>query len=174
MTTRPVIVTRPAREAVQWVDELRAASIDAIALPLIVIAPVDDAEPLHTAWRQLASYAALMFVSATAVENFFLHQGPDAATQAMVGRRFWATGPGTTRALLRAGVPPEAIDAPPRACATRWWLTAACRRRSMTRRASWRSTVPKAERSGSSAAPKPSAICSARCPMPTGMARARW
>lgn len=113
MTTRPVIVTRPAREAVQWVDELRAAGIDAIALPLIVIAPVDDVEPLYTAWRRLASYAALMFVSATAVENFFLHQGPDAATQAMAGRRFWATGPGTTRALLRAGVPSEAIDAPP-------------------------------------------------------------
>ncbi|SCX38443.1 uroporphyrinogen-III synthase [Variovorax sp. EL159] len=113
MTARPVIVTRPAREAVQWVDELRAAGIDAVALPLIVIAPVADVEPLHAAWRRLASYAALMFVSATAVENFFLHQGPDAATDAIAGRRFWATGPGTTRALLRAGVPQQAIDAPP-------------------------------------------------------------
>ncbi|MEZ2299021.1 uroporphyrinogen-III synthase [Variovorax sp. RCC_210] len=110
MTTRPVIVTRPAREARQWVDDLRAAGLDAVALPLIAIEPVADAEPLRKAWSRLAGYAALMFVSATAVEHFFAHRD-DAVS--LAGRRFWATGPGTTRALLRAGVPPEAIDAPP-------------------------------------------------------------
>ena len=109
MTARPVIVTRPAREAAQWIDELRAAGLEAVALPLIVIAPVDDAQPLRDAWRRLGDHAALMFVSATAVEHFFLHRG---ATP-IAGQRFWATGPGTARALLRAGVPPEAIDAPP-------------------------------------------------------------
>jgi hypothetical protein len=73
MTTRPVIVTRPAREAVQWVEDLRAAGLDAVALPLIVIEPVADAAPLRAAWSHLADYAALMFVSATAVEHFFEH-----------------------------------------------------------------------------------------------------
>lgn len=110
MTSRPVIVTRPAREAAQWVDDLRAAGLDAVALPLIAIKPVADAGPLRAAWRRLADHAALMFVSATAVEHFFQHR--DAAI-ALAGRRFWATGPGTTRALLRAGVPPESVDAPP-------------------------------------------------------------
>jgi len=110
MTARPVIVTRPAREAVQWVRDLRAAGLDAVALPLIVIEPVVDAEPLRTAWRQLADYSALMFVSATAVEHFFQHREP---ARALAGCRFWATGPGTTRALLRAGVPTGSIDAPP-------------------------------------------------------------
>lgn len=110
MTTRPVIVTRPAREARQWVDDLRAAGLQAVALPLIAIAPVADAEPLRRAWRQLAGCSALMFVSATAVEHFFQHR--DAAAS-LAGQRFWATGPGTTRALLRAGVPPESVDAPP-------------------------------------------------------------
>jgi uroporphyrinogen-III synthase len=113
MTTRPVIVTRPAREARQWVDDLRAAGLQAVALPLIAIEPVADAGPLRDAWRRLAGladYAALMFVSATAVEHFFEHR--DSAIS-LAGRRFWATGPGTTRALLRAGVPPGAIDAPP-------------------------------------------------------------
>lgn len=110
MTTRPVIVTRPAREAVQWVADLRAAGLDAVALPLIAIEPVADAEPLRAAWRRIADYTALMFVSATAVEHFFQHK--DAAVS-LAGCRFWATGPGTTRGLLRAGVPPEAIDAPP-------------------------------------------------------------
>lgn len=109
MTGRPVIVTRPEREAAQWVSDLRAAGLDAVALPLIVIAPVADAQPLRTAWRQFADYAALMFVSATAVEHFFQHKN---VADALAGRRFWATGPGTTRALLRAGVPQESIDAP--------------------------------------------------------------
>ncbi len=100
MTARTVIVTRPEREAAQWVADLRAAGLDAVALPLIVIAPVADAEPMRLAWARLADYAALMFVSATAVEHFFQHEAPGATA----GRRFWATGPGTTRALLRAGV----------------------------------------------------------------------
>jgi hypothetical protein len=136
----------------------------------------------------------------------------------LAGRRFWATGPGTTRALLRAGVPPEAIDAPPPE-ATRFdsealwervhaqvapgvrvlivrggdeagqptgrdWLAneidaagglrdtvVAYRRLPPTfdeANASSRSTVQKAVRSGSSAAPRRSATCSARCPAPTG------
>jgi uroporphyrinogen-III synthase len=110
MTGRPVIVTRPAREAAQWVSDLRGAGLDAVALPLIVIEPATDIEPLRAAWRQLADYAALMFVSATAVEHFFQHRG---AADSLAGCRFWATGPGTKRALLRAGVPPESIDAPP-------------------------------------------------------------
>ncbi|MDP9602256.1 UNVERIFIED_ORG: uroporphyrinogen-III synthase [Variovorax paradoxus] len=110
MTGRPVIVTRPAREAAQWVSDLRGAGLDAVALPLIVIEPTTDIEPLRTAWRKLADYAALMFVSATAVEHFFQHRG---TADSLAGCRFWATGPGTKRALLRAGVPPEAIDAPP-------------------------------------------------------------
>ncbi|SEL91911.1 uroporphyrinogen-III synthase [Variovorax sp. YR750] len=110
MTGRPVIVTRPAREAAQWVSDLRGAGLDAVALPLIVIEPATDIEPLRTAWRKLADYAALMFVSATAVEHFFQHRG---TADSQAGCRFWATGPGTKRALLRAGVPPESIDAPP-------------------------------------------------------------
>lgn len=110
MTGRPVIVTRPAREAAQWVSDLRGAGLDAVALPLIVIEPATDIEPLRMAWRQLADYAALMFVSATAVEHFFQHRG---TADSLAGCRFWATGPGTKRALLRAGVPPEVIDAPP-------------------------------------------------------------
>jgi uroporphyrinogen-III synthase len=110
MAAKPVIVTRPAREAAQWADEFRAAGLDAAVLPLIVIEPAIDVEPLRAAWKRLADYAALMFVSATAVEHFFLHAEKG---QRAAGPRFWATGPGTARALLRAGVPKEAIDAPP-------------------------------------------------------------
>lgn len=111
MSKPTVIVTRPAREAVQWVDDLRAAGLDARALPLIVIAPVGDAEPLRAAWRQLAGHGALMFVSASAVDHFFA-QRLASADALPVRLRFWATGPGTARALQRNGVPPEAIDQP--------------------------------------------------------------
>lgn len=110
MAAKPVIVTRPAREAAQWVDDFRAAGLDATALPLIVIEPAADVEPLRAAWGRLSDYAALMFVSAAAVEHFFLHAEEKALS---TGLRFWATGPGTSRALRRAGVPDEAIDAPP-------------------------------------------------------------
>ena len=64
MAAKPVIVTRPAREAAQWVDDFRAAGLVAAALPLIVIEPAADAEPLRAAWRRISDYAALMFVSA--------------------------------------------------------------------------------------------------------------
>jgi uroporphyrinogen-III synthase len=108
MSAAKVLVTRPAREAARWVHDLRALGFDAVALPLIAIEPLDDPSPLHAAWQGLAGCAALMFVSAAAAEHFL----------AACGRRWeglprcWSTGPGTTRALREAGVPPSAIDAP--------------------------------------------------------------
>lgn len=54
---------------------------------------------------------ALMFVSAAAVEHFFATHADD--VDPATTPRCWATGPGTTRALLEAGVPAAAIDAPP-------------------------------------------------------------
>ncbi|MGK6309348.1 uroporphyrinogen-III synthase [Variovorax sp. DT-64] len=104
-----VIVTRPAREAARWVDALRAAGLDAQALPLIGIAPVADRKDLQAALQRLGDYAALMFVSAAAVEHFFDSAGVIAAG---LRSRCWATGPGTVRALLQAGVAASAIDSP--------------------------------------------------------------
>ncbi|VTU35692.1 bifunctional uroporphyrinogen-III synthetase/uroporphyrin-III C-methyltransferase [Variovorax sp. PBL-H6] len=104
-----VIVTRPAREAARSVEALRTAGLDARALPLIGIAPVVDRRDLDAALQRLGHYAAVMFVSAAAVEHFF-----DAAGVIAGGLRprCWATGPGTVRALQQAGVAASAIDAP--------------------------------------------------------------
>ena len=120
-----VIVTRPAREAPRWVDALRAAGFDAQALPLIAIEPVEDAvarAALERARHEAAERDAVMFVSAAAVEHFF---APAPAEGAAVGeapepapRCCWATGPGTVRALRRAGVPETRIDAPSGEAAT--------------------------------------------------------
>lgn len=111
MPRRRVIVTRPAREASRWVADLRGAGVDAIALPLIEIASLEDRRPVEEAWQRIAGYDALMFVSAAAATHFL-----DGASGGRIGAaahcRFWATGPGTVRGLREAGVPASSIDAP--------------------------------------------------------------
>ncbi len=104
-----VIVTRPQREAQDWVQALQQAGHDAQALPLIAIAPAPDAAALQRAWRQLDGCLGLMFVSANAVDGFFAARPADAPLPLQA----WATGPGTVGALLRAGVPASHITAPP-------------------------------------------------------------
>ena len=68
-----VLVTRPAQEAGAWLAGLRAAGLDALALPLIAIEPAGDkaCEALQAHWKRIASYRAVMFVSAAAVHSFF-------------------------------------------------------------------------------------------------------
>jgi uroporphyrinogen-III synthase len=110
-----VLVTRPAREALRWVAQLQTRGIDAVALPLIDIGPVEDHRPIQQAWRQLGDYAAVMFVSANAVAHFF--EGKQAVasvewTSSAIRTRAWATGPGTSAALLQAGLVRAQIDAP--------------------------------------------------------------
>ena len=119
--TRPrVLVTRPAREAERWVNDLQARGLDAQALPLIAIGPAPDAAPVQAAWHRLVEgdrggYAAVMFVSANAVHHFFelkpVNVGSSWSSFA-IDSRAWSPGPGTTAALLAAGVPAASIDAP--------------------------------------------------------------
>ncbi|MBC7468968.1 MAG: uroporphyrinogen-III synthase [Ramlibacter sp.] len=105
------LVTRPAREAQQWVRELQQRRVEAAALPLIQIGPAPDASAVQGAWTQLEQYDAVMFVSGNAVDHFFALKLPtDASWPAAT--RAWAPGPGTRDALQRAGVVPEAIDQP--------------------------------------------------------------
>jgi uroporphyrinogen-III synthase len=108
MAAPRVIVTRPEREAARWVDDLRAAGMDAVALPLIAIAPLEDPAALDAVWQKVPGYDALMFVSAAAAEHFLSRRGARQLPRA----RFWATGPGTVRGLREAGVPAASIDAP--------------------------------------------------------------
>lgn len=104
-----VVLTRPAQDADPWSVAMQAHGHEPLVLPLIAILPVDDTAPLRAAWQQLDRYAAAMFVSANAVRQFRAC-APDAAWPART--RAWATGPGTSGALLRAGVPRERIDVP--------------------------------------------------------------
>ena len=110
-----VLVTRPAADAQHWVAQLQAQGVQAQALPLITIAALADPQPLHHIAQRLDEFAAVMFVSANAVAYFFA-QLPAAQQQAWSqGRcaaRAWSPGPGTTRALMQAGLAAQQIDEP--------------------------------------------------------------
>jgi uroporphyrinogen-III synthase len=109
------IVTRPAKEAQLWVADLQARGIEAIALPLITIGAVPDPAALAHAWRTLAHYDAVMFVSGNAVQHFFAQRPAEIANPfgaPASGLRAWVTGPASQSALQEWGVPPWATDAP--------------------------------------------------------------
>jgi len=115
-----VVITRPAGDAQAWVDVLQAAGHDALALPLIEVGPAKNLQPVVQAWALWPNFQAVMFVSAQAVRYFFDSQpaamradaGPAASLTWARGPRCWATGPGTHKALLQAGVPEACIDSP--------------------------------------------------------------
>lgn len=114
-----LIVTRPAAEATQWVQTLRAQGWPAQALPLIDIGEPSslEARAVLQDWRTHWSKAdALLFVSGAAVSHFFA-EGAVARPTERFNTRFWAPGPGTARQLVQAlgalGIEPERIDSPP-------------------------------------------------------------
>lgn len=111
-----VVVTRPEREALRWVRDLSEQGLPAVALPLIEVGPVDDPADVRQAWQHLGDYVGVMFVSGNAVDYFFRSNpvlAPVFIGQAATKTRVWAPGPGTAHALLRQGVAPEWLDAPP-------------------------------------------------------------
>ena len=103
----PLIVTRPQPQAAQWVQALQQAGVDAVACPLIDIAPPDDPQALPQAQQALQTAQAVMCVSAQAVQHLLQGQNVPEHT------RFWAPGPGTAKALLALGIRPSHIDSPP-------------------------------------------------------------
>jgi uroporphyrinogen-III synthase len=101
-----VVVTRPVQQARRWAEQLRERGFDPLVLPLIAIAAAPDAQALQRVARAADDYAAVMFVSAHAVQGFF------EAAPVFARARAWAPGPATRDALLAAGVAPERIAAP--------------------------------------------------------------
>lgn len=98
-----LLVTRPAAQADEWVDRLQALGVPARALPLIAIAAPADARAVSRAWAELPGRDLVVFVSPSAVEQFFA-QAPGGARWPN-GVRVATPGPGTDAALARAGVP---------------------------------------------------------------------
>jgi uroporphyrinogen-III synthase len=110
-----IIVTRVQPQAQQWVAQLQQLGFDAFALPLIEVRAVSDVAPLQAAWRELSSYAAVMFVSSAAVDFFFKENSALALSNKAldaIKTRYWVTGPGTSRALLARGFAAAQTDSP--------------------------------------------------------------
>ena len=105
-----VLVTRPAAQAREWVERLRAHGLDAEALPLIGIEPAADAKTLREAWVALDKRQLAVFVSPNAVEQFFALRPAGMAWPAAT--RAASPGPGTTRVLLQLGVPRDCLVEP--------------------------------------------------------------
>ncbi|HNU11938.1 MAG TPA: uroporphyrinogen-III synthase [Rubrivivax sp.] len=97
-----VVVTRPAAQGQRLVCELRSLGAEAVALPLIEIAGPADPQAVRRAWAELPQVAFAMFVSANAVEQFFAARPVLSGWPAEV--LAGSSGPGTTAALLAAGV----------------------------------------------------------------------
>ena len=114
-----VLVTRPQPQADEWVAALLALGLRAQALPLLGIAAPADLAPVHAAWRHLGQQAVVMFVSPSAVQQFFAERPADLAGLAWPPQLIAAgTGPGTRQALLTAGVPADLLLTPPDSAAT--------------------------------------------------------
>lgn len=101
-----VVLTRPLADAQRWAERLRERGIPALVLPLLEIGPAPDSQALRRAAVTINEYAAVMFVSANAVQGFF------AASPVFDQPRAWAPGPATGDALRAAGVDAARIDAP--------------------------------------------------------------
>ena len=120
------IVTRPAEQAVQWVEGFAAQGIAAQSFPLIDIADALSPAQRETLQARAAQADVCMWVSGNAVSYFFeLNQvsaQKNIAVEAInsvafrvlsnAALRHWATGPGTVAALVQHGVPLAQIDAP--------------------------------------------------------------
>lgn len=115
-----ILVTRPKEEAGPWVSALADAGYDALALPLIDIAPPPDPQAVSRAWGRLHTFDAAMFVSANAVTHFFASNAALAhvfTDKSAIKTRAFVPGPGSFAALLRAHAQAEWIDAPDAASA---------------------------------------------------------
>jgi uroporphyrinogen-III synthase len=105
-----VIVTRPAAQAAAWVQALSQHGVDAVALPLITIAPPADPAAVAAAWRGLPAHRLAVFVSPSGAVQFFARRPEDMAWPSGVSAA--AVGPGTADVLGRHGVPAAALIQP--------------------------------------------------------------
>lgn len=105
-----VLVTRPARQATDWVARLRAAGIDAVALPLIEIVCAPDEAQVRDAWARLPAMRLVVFVSPNAAECFF--GARPTAARWPADTLAAAVGPGTSRVLRELGVDAARIVEP--------------------------------------------------------------
>ena len=110
-----LLITRPADQAKDWVTRLAQRGLVARSAPLMTINALSDPRPLRAAWQAIADYRLMVFVSPTAVDQFFTCKPSTLGTL----QHPWpkelllaSPGPGTTARLLEHGVPLNLIVEP--------------------------------------------------------------
>jgi uroporphyrinogen-III synthase len=99
-----IIVTRPARQAGGFVQQLAVLGASTIVYPAIVILPPPDRAPLDRVHASLAAFDAAVFVSANAAEY-----GAPSPHDWPPSLPIYAPGPGTAAALAAVGLPQAII-----------------------------------------------------------------
>ncbi|MFC0252589.1 uroporphyrinogen-III synthase [Massilia consociata] len=94
-----VVITRPRAQADALAQAVAGLGRQAVVLPLLDIAPLDDPAPLRAALARLPAYALVAFVSPNAVEAAFAHIAAWPA-----GVPIGVVGEGSRAALARHGV----------------------------------------------------------------------
>jgi uroporphyrinogen III methyltransferase/synthase len=100
-----VIVTRASDQAAELCDALRELGADAVALPVIELAPLEDYSALDACIARLHEYDWIVFTSVNAVSYFF-SRNVDA--RKMRGR-ICAIGPATAKLLRDAHLYPDLV-----------------------------------------------------------------
>ncbi|MEK6712042.1 MAG: uroporphyrinogen-III synthase [Nitrospinota bacterium] len=109
---RRIVITRPAGQAGAFASLLEELGAEAVAAPLVEIAPPGDWAPLDAAIGRLESYHWLIFTSANGVKFFAgrLAALGVAARAVPAACRIMAIGPATAKAVEEAlGRPADAV-----------------------------------------------------------------
>lgn len=99
-----VLVTRPAGQADELRDLLRAAGFEPVEVPAIAIVPPESYEELDRAIARLGQFDWILVTSANAVAALFGRIAVIAREWTMPRRQWAAIGPGTAGALAAYGV----------------------------------------------------------------------
>jgi uroporphyrinogen III methyltransferase/synthase len=102
---RRIVVTRSRAQASDLSARLEALGAEVIEAPTIRIEPPLDPAPLREAVRDRASFAWILFTSASGVDAFFRTMGEEGLdARALAGIRIGAIGPATAARLAAGGV----------------------------------------------------------------------
>jgi uroporphyrinogen III methyltransferase/synthase len=105
LSGRRVVVTRARAQASGFAASLRELGAEVVQLPVIRIAPPEDAAPLRAAAEAAGTFDWIVFTSANGVDRFFAalaEGGRDA--RALGGVSLCAIGPATAGELAKHGV----------------------------------------------------------------------
>jgi uroporphyrinogen-III synthase len=107
-----VLVTRPARLAEQFVQDLRARGVEPVLASTIAIVPPDDPQPAHRAIDDLSTYSWVVFTSQNAVDAFFDRLASLDADARYIGKtKIAAIGSKTADRLRVRGVRADLVPA---------------------------------------------------------------